>query len=927
MAASSGSTVARLRFEFLGDLKGYRESLATAKTEGNTAVKSLGQAFRDAFGKMPASGYLGGLKQDLELGRSKTLILKDAASALKKELGSLSVSALHTGLNGIKNVLGTLKSAAGSVFQGILMGVGIAAFQDLTRIISDVVHIIPDLITKGQAYALTIHDIMVATGGTAEATSRMVATMGFLGESAGSMSTIFSQLARNLPDAEKGLNRLGITTRGANGEFLDAVTIIDNVRSTLSGTADGFAKMTQVIELFGGRGALGKLAEYFTLTDSKMAILVKHFTGQLLTTDQIHLADNMKREWDNIQGVLTGVGVTLMTIVGPQIIAFFGTVAQVIQDNAKAIETAVGQALQFIFGLLQGLAGLSGSTQTLTSSLGLVETVTDPYAISLNNAQTALEELDAKQAALPKSTKAATSALSAETRALDAQSKATDKQISALADLDKAQEKTYQLRLKSIKSILDEKLATLDAAEAARSLAIQQHDLNESLNQAQIDLAKAQAGEKDTKTGAMVVNAEDVSKAMQAIADVQGQQAELVHQTAVNQQKAAITSVKDYVDAIDQLVSDSTDKAATLKDLKAREGALTAGGKPAAGTDAALELQAVLAAEQRVREQASNTAKTTALTAIKDELAAKKAAIAEARAALGNAETASQAAYKKTRAELVANLAKIQAQQKAWEDQQFAVETFGKVFGSVFGDPKGEVQGGFESARLAGIKFADDFKAALVGKDGKGGILGALTSIGGAIGSLATALGTIPEIPAGGRLALGAAIAAFGASHGNLFLVTSGLAIAGMAAGDVGKAYTADLPGVQQSHAEQDRYMAYMQKQLAAGKPVLPYSEWAKGERSGSSGGGTWATPTASGGLVGGRGSEVRRLGENGAEWVVNAPALRALASLNRNPAQALAAVAGGGGMGGSPAVIRIEIGGKPLTDYVDEHLSWRRSV
>ena len=49
MATSGGATVARLRFEFLGDLTGYRSALKAAKSEGDAAAKSMGQGFKDAF--------------------------------------------------------------------------------------------------------------------------------------------------------------------------------------------------------------------------------------------------------------------------------------------------------------------------------------------------------------------------------------------------------------------------------------------------------------------------------------------------------------------------------------------------------------------------------------------------------------------------------------------------------------------------------------------------------------------------------------------------------------------------------------------------------------------------------------------------------------------------------------------------------------
>jgi hypothetical protein len=801
MAASGGgSTVARLRFEFLGDLKGYRESLKTAKTEGDTAAKTLGQRFRDALGKAPAGGYLAGLKQDLELGRSKTLILRDAASALKQTLGSLSVKGLHTGLNGIRNVLGTLKTAAGEVFRGLLMGAGIAMFQDLTRVISDLVHVIPNLISKGQAYALEIHKITAATGASTESASRMVATLSFLGDTAGNMSTIFSQLARNLPDNEKALNRLGVTTRDTNGGFLDAITIIDNVRSTLSKTSDGFAKMTQVIELFGGRGALGKLAEYFQLTDAQMAILTKHFqeTGQILSAEQVRIAEDAQREWNNIQGILTGMGSTLMTIVGPQIIAFFSMVAGVIMENAKAIETAIGNALQFIFGLISGLAGWSGTVQTLTGSLGNLDGTTSANAISINNLQTelaGLQEADKKaasatkaaavvEAARTKAAKAAADAIEAiqaqtkaATDAIEAQTKAVDKQAEALKDLVKAQDEVYAARLKNIRSLIDERLASLDAAEAARELAGQQRDLNEKLNEAQIALAEAQQG----KGGK--VDAEAVSSAMAQVADVQRQQADLAHQQEIAGQRESLTNAQDYIDNIAEIMKEGEDRKAVAETLglkqRALEAALAAAQERKDEEATAIltaELQAVKTGIEQNATRLQTDAQAAAFTArkqqLQDEVAAVQSASTQELAAVQAAKTqelaAVQAASTQTNAireaEILAEIKRLQADEAAAEIRRKLLEQHGKLFGKTFGDPKGPVQSAFEGARLAGVKFADDVKAAMEGLKGiLGDIVGAIQTITGLLTN--ADLGAVAAAIAGYKLGgpIGAVIAAAGA--------------------------------------------------------------------------------------------------------------------------------------------------------------------
>src|ERR1035437_5996437 len=431
-----------------------------------------------------------------------------------------------------------------------------------------------------------------------------------------------------------------------------------------------------------GRSA-GSLIAYLDLTDAQAAALNATMDALGVTMSEKTISDieGAKRESNLLGLAWQGLSNVLTAEVGPTIRQVLGAAFQFIVDHGAQVRQTLVDITNAALGLMSGLLGMSGITPFQAQLDGL--------AGSSDNATLSFEQW-AQQNALTipvidtaaEATRAASAANTAATKAIDTQTKALadldkaqettyqtlvkaiEKQTKALADLDKAQETTYQTRLKSIKSLLDERMATLDAAEAARTLAQQQHDLNEQLNQAQIDLAEAQAG----KNGK--VDATAVSAAMAKVADVQNQQAELAHQTAVNQQKDAIKSVKDYVDAIDQLVSDSTDKTATLADLKKREGALTAGGKPATGSDAALELQAVLDAEARVKQQATNTANQQALDlqaslaaetrakqkstqpANQDALAARKTELAAEAAAASSADSASVVADKKRLAPL-----------------------------------------------------------------------------------------------------------------------------------------------------------------------------------------------------------------------------------------------------------------------------------
>jgi len=644
--------------------------------------------------------------------------LTASASAEGAKAGDAAGKAMSTGIKG--QLSGLFK---GGIFAGAGIEIGMQALHGLEDAVGAVTSAIPNMLRAGQDFALNVEDISKKTGATTETASRFAGTLTYLGQSTDGLGMTLKTLSVQIASNEGQFTKLGIATRSSvNGPFLDTITILDNVRSYLSTAGDGATKLTLATHLLGK--SAGNLIEYLDLTDAQAAQLnaTMDALGVTMSEKAVSDVEGASREANLLGLAWQGFSNVLITEVVPTIRQVLGAAFQFIVDHGAEVRQTLIDITNAVLGFVEGLVGIEGVTPFQTQLDGLAGSSAN---VTLSMAQWAQQQgltipvIDTAAAA----TKAASAANTAATKAIETQT-------TALTALDKAQDKTYQTRLKSIKSLLDERMATLDAAEAARSLAQQQHDLNEQLNQAQIDLAAAQAG----KGGK--VDATAVSAAMAKVADVQKQQADLAHQTVVAQQKADIQSVKDYVDAIDQLVSDSTNKTATLADLKKREGALTAGGKPAAGSDAALELQAVLAAETRIRQQATNTANQQALDAKKAELAAEASAAS-------SADSAKVIADKAT-------LAKLKTQYQVYLDGQAIMTNKAVVaFMSLFaGDPKkgtgvgGAITKAFTDGQTSGEKFRLWIDTVLV--PSVQGLLDIVAKVADAIGKIAGFLGQFP---------------------------------------------------------------------------------------------------------------------------------------------------------------------------------------
>jgi hypothetical protein len=895
--ASGGATVARLRFEFLGDLAGYRSALKAAKSEGDAAAKSMGQGFKDALkaavapktvaaplGKDWVRSQMQAFITANPTANMETLLAKQRAIRLEAARHTIELSATSRAMKTLSNAAGTLGSALKSAFnatihkafnaglnivkgtlsgiagmmktvgKGFLLGAGFTGFQAIGRALGDALSAIPDLITKGREYVRIIDDVADSTGAGAEETSKFVGVLGYLGVPLNGLINMIGQASRNLELMTPRLRALGIVVEDSNGFMLNQIQILFNARKAMSEWGLGTEKANIIAREF-GRGGLKTLVDFLNLSDEQFNIVVADLknAGLIITEEQRNMAEAAVREGARFEQTWTGLGVTLFTAVGPAIMAFMSRITEFIRAHVEDIKNAVANVVSFLFGLVTSILGMSTGLDSFSASLEAMNPVLNPYSAGVNELTDEITRLNGKH-------KAAVATTADARRGYEAQIKVIDKQITALDKLVKAEDRVYASRMKSIKSVIDEKLAMLDAAEAAEELAQKQLGLNEQLNEAQIALAEAQKGDRGK------VDADAIAKAMADVVSAQRAISELAREQEVAAQRSTLTNAQAYIENVTKLVEDAENRKAVAKTLGRKQATLQdelALAKEKGNADEIAVIQAKLDAVQAALEQNAARMRTDDR---RRELDERKAMLQEEKAAVvASTTSATDTLIAQKERELAAQKEKA----AAWQAQQDAIDKVRGVLALL----------GIDADTILGIKFGDDMKQVFAD-------IG--TAIQGVIGWVKELASAIDNVILGVRYLTDDAFRA---------QVNKAAGLEGIKV----PTFT-DLFGNLTGLTQLDELVSWL-------KGLAP-------------GGGN-----AAGGLVGARGPERSWLGERGAEWVINAPALRALASLNRNPMQAITAVAGGGGIGGQQAVIRLELGGRPLLDYMDENLIYRRRI
>jgi hypothetical protein len=660
---------------------------------------------------------------------------------------------------------------------GAGLELGKQMLHGLESAFSAVANILPNMIQSGEAFGQNVEDITKKTGASAETASRFVATLTYLGQSTEGLGMSLKTLSVQITSNEAQFTKLGIATRDSGGNLLDTITILNNVRSYLSTAGDGATKLALATHLLGK--SAGNLIEYLNLTNAQAAALNDTFDalGVTMSEKAVRDIEGATRESRLLGIAWQGVSNVLTTEVVPTIRQVLGAAFSFIVQHGAEVRQTLVDITNAALGLITGVLGIEGVTP--------FQAQLDALGGSSTNATLSFDQWAQQMGyTVPVIDKTAGAAKAA-SAAISAESKSIDKQVTALKLLDTQQAKTYTDGLTQLNAQLDAQGKLMDAQDQAVQRADTAANLQRSLRDATEALAKAQldaqtalaAAAGDTKlspqakaqaqidAATSIRNAEEaLSQARQAIADNARTMTE-------QDRKAQIQSVKDELTAIDKIVSDAglaggSSKTA-LADLEKRRKALTVGGAPAAGSDSAIQLTAVLAAETRIRQQALSTTK-------QDALAAKKDQLSQEAAAQTSADSAKVVADKKT-------LAELQKQYKTYLTQQtIATNKTVVAFEALFkGDPKagtglgGAISKAFADGQTAGETFRswiDDSLLPTISKiaSAMSGIKidgGALTMVG--LGLVAAGTASLNPVWIAGGLALVTAGGAIGATGDN----------------------------------------------------------------------------------------------------------------------------------------------------------------
>ena len=520
-----------------------------------------------------------------------------------------------------------LPGALSSFGTGIAQGMGQQAWRGIESAINGVVSAIPDLIEKGKQYGLLVDDIADATGASAESASRLAGSLMALGIPTAGLSGNFRILSKEIVTNEDAFRKLGIATRDANGVQLDTVTILDNVRSYLSGMGDGADKAALATKLL-GRSALD-LIDYLNLTDAQAGALTERLQKMgLIVGEEFRVeAEKAKRETALLDLAFTGLGVTLQAEVGPIVRRVISGITEWIIDNAQTIKTVIADVANFIAGAFSGLFGGDFSAiTTFADSLGDLGNAPVTAVQSLNGE---LADLNAARADLVANAPKVVAGTNAETGAIDRQTAAIDKQIAAVEKKDAADQRAYEKSMGRLGAELDAQLALMDAQErAARDAA--------DMQSAEVDIAAAQeALRKERAKGA--TGQYDAAAVAAAQADLDRATAArdaLRSRQEADRKRAGIEEAKKYVADLADLEKNTDNRKALDKTLHRRQTALEeqlAAAQARGDTEAVAllttKLEAVKTTEVRNQAALRNATRKSELEKAKAELAEMRKAI------------------------------------------------------------------------------------------------------------------------------------------------------------------------------------------------------------------------------------------------------------------------------------------------------------
>jgi hypothetical protein len=747
----------------------------------------------------------------------------------------------------------------------------------------------PELINQGRDWAEAIHTITLATGESAEVASKQAAIYKFLGGSTDQYTTQIVRLSARVQGLSgEILKKYNIALEDSNGNSLSAIQIVENMRQVFSKLPDGIDKTGISFKLFGQRGAqaFGPLIHFLGLTDEQLKLLGDDAEkqGLVLTDEQIKLADETEKAQNRVGNAITGLAAKVFTVLGPGITSFFDGLAETITANSKAIVDALGSAATAVLGFVEGLIGINPALDSFSTQFTRIDEGGSNTSATLIRLNDELGKLKDKLNPTADATKSLNTAIDAEAKAIEADIV----QINKLGD---ARDRNFQRGLTWLTKALDIELRLFDAEDKASARADRDLAQTRALRDAKIALFEAQAQlRKDAMEGKSTdQDALNIAKQQQAVLDAQKAIGDEARSRIVDDRRTQIAAVKDYVAAVGKIVESSENKKAAVANLTTRKGVLqdqlataTAKGNAQEVADLKVKLASVDAGIIEENAKIKQAAQVDELTARKNALQAERTT----EGAINRAAT--KVAIDLKQKEIDAEKRRIAL---VHADNLKIATDMDHLTQSVEGSgSKGGLVGAYEDARQAGVAFASDVHDALVGKDGNSGVLGAVKSIVGALASI-----TKWAADNQGTVTILAGI--LGVSTANPALV--GGAFASSANAPVGNRFTP----IEDFLYSQFGIITPGWKPAPAGADERP------GRKAPAHAEGLWDSASDHLAYI------------HQGEMVFPASVADAFrrSVTPQMPAMALARAPSG-----QPVVIRLELGGRPVLDYVDEHLSYR---
>lgn len=219
----------------------------------------------------------------------------------------------------------------------------------------------------------TLLDLSAITGASVEKLQEMRYVASQAGTNTDFFSNSVSQLNRYMTDIEKGtgkqaeaLDRLGVATRGANGEMLSAQEITDQAIQKLAGITDESLRAQLATDIFSRKA--NDLIPVLALGSDEIERMrgEAHELGAVMNEDAVNAANNYRMKIEQLQATASGLANKALAALTPMLtdLADFAQdklvpAANNLIDRFTALWATYSEGEDFVDGLMKVLGELT----------------------------------------------------------------------------------------------------------------------------------------------------------------------------------------------------------------------------------------------------------------------------------------------------------------------------------------------------------------------------------------------------------------------------------------------------------------------------------------------------------------------------------------------------------------------------------------